>query len=202
MPKSWMQEHLTDFYVKQAKREGYPSRAAYKLLEIQQKDNLIVPGMRIVDLGAAPGGWSKVAMELLKGKGQIIALDCLPMSPPSGVRFIQGDFTEDQVLAELLSDLNNQPVDLVLSDMAPNISGQKSVDQPKSMYLAELAADLAQKVLRPGGSFLVKIFQGEGVDQFILDLRKHFAKVKIRKPQASRSRSPEIYILAQGFIIA
>lgn len=194
-----MQEHLSDYYVKQAKRDGYPSRAAYKLLELQEKDKLIIPGMRIVDLGAAPGGWSKVAMELLHGKGQVVALDILAMTPPTGVHFIQGDFTEASALAELMAYLNNQAVDLVLSDMAPNITGQKSVDQPKSMYLAELAADFAQQVLRPGGKFLIKLFQGEGVDVFIAGLRKQFTQVKVRKPKASRSRSPEIYVLAQGF---
>jgi 23S rRNA (uridine2552-2'-O)-methyltransferase len=194
-----MQEHLTDYYVKQAKREGYPSRAAYKLLELQQKDQLIAPGMRIVDLGAAPGGWSVVAMQLLSGKGQLVALDCLPMTPPTGAHFIQGDFTEDTVLAELMAYLNHQPVDLVLCDMSPNISGLKSVDQPKSLYLAELAIDFAQQVLRPGGKCLTKLFQGEGVDALIAGLRKQFAQVKVRKPKASRSRSPEIYVLAQGF---
>ncbi len=199
MPNPWMQEHITDYYVKQAKREGYPSRAAYKLLEIQEKDKIIRPGMRIVDLGAAPGGWSSVAIELLGGKGEVIALDCLPMTPPSGVHFIQGDFTENEVLAQLMEYLQNQSIDLVMSDMAPNISGLKSVDQPKSMYLAELAADFAIQTLRPGGLFLIKLFQGEGVDQFLADLRKKFTKVKIRKPKASRSRSPEIYVLAQDF---
>lgn len=199
MANSWMREHLSDYYVKQAKRDGYPSRAAYKLLEFQEKDKLITPGMRIVDLGAAPGGWSVVAVELLRGKGQVIALDCLQMTPPTGVHFIQGDFTEDRVLAELMAILDNQPVDLVLSDMAPNISGQKSVDQPKSMYLAELAVDFAGQALRSGGHFLIKLFQGEGVDAFIAGLRKNFRQVKIRKPKASRSRSPEIYVLARGF---
>lgn len=194
-----MQEHLSDYYVKQAKREGYPSRAAYKLLEIQEKDKLIAPGMRIIDLGAAPGGWSVVAMELLGGKGEVIALDCLPMTPPTGVHFIQGDFTENTALEALMAHLNNRSVDLVLSDMAPNITGLKSVDQPKSMYLAELAIDFSQQVLRPGGKFLIKLFQGEGVDAYIAGLRKLFAKVKVRKPKASRSRSPEIYVLAQGF---
>lgn len=194
-----MQEHLSDFYVKQAKREGYPSRAAYKLLELQEKDKIIVPGMKVVDLGAAPGGWSVVAIELLKGKGQVIALDCLPMTPLTGVHFIQGDFTENSVLNELMNYLNGELIDLVLCDMAPNITGQKSVDQPKSMYLAELAVDFAHQVLRSGGKFVVKLFQGEGVDHFILRLRKQFTVVKIRKPKASRSRSPEIYVLAQGF---
>jgi 23S rRNA (uridine2552-2'-O)-methyltransferase len=199
MSNPWMQEHLADYYVKQAKREGYPSRAAYKLLELQEKDKLIIPGMRIVDLGAAPGGWSLVAKELLAGRGQVIALDRLSMTPPAGVHFIQGDFTETAVLEELMAYLNNQRVDLVLSDMAPNITGQKSVDQPKSMYLAELAADFAQQVLRPGGKFLIKLFQGEDVDAFIAGLRKQYASIKVRKPKASRARSPEIYVLAQGF---
>jgi 23S rRNA (uridine2552-2'-O)-methyltransferase len=194
-----MQEHLSDFYVKQAKRHGYPSRSAYKLLELQEKDKLVAPGMRIVDLGAAPGGWSMVAMELLSGKGEVIALDCLPMTPPAGVHFIQGDFTESAVLAELTTYLNNRLVDLVLCDMAPNISGLKSVDQPKSMYLAELAADFARQTLRPGGKLLVKLFQGSGVDGYIAALRRQFLQVKVRKPKASRSRSPEIYVLAQGF---
>lgn len=199
MSNLWMQEHLSDYYVKQAKREGYPSRSAYKLLELQEKDKLITPGMRIVDLGAAPGGWSMVAMESLNGKGKVVALDCLPMTPPAGVHFILGDFTEPQPLAELLAYLNGQPIDLVLCDMAPNISGLKSVDQPKSLYLAELAADFAEQTLRPGGKFLVKLFQGSGVDDFINGLRKMFAQVKLRKPKASRPRSPEIYVLAQGF---
>lgn len=199
MSNLWMQEHLSDYYVKQAKRDGYPSRSAYKLLELQERDKLIIPGMRIVDLGAAPGGWSLVAMESLCGKGQLVALDCLPMTPPAGVHFIQGDFTEASVLAELMAHLDNCPVDLVLSDMAPNISGLKSVDQPKSMYLAELAAEFAQQVLRGGGKLLLKLFQGGGVDEFIAGLRKQYYQVKIRKPKASRSRSPEIYVLAQGF---
>lgn len=199
MPNPWMQEHLADFYVKQAKREGYPSRAAYKLLEFQQKDKLIIPGMRIVDLGAAPGGWSVVAMELLAGRGQVVALDRLPMTPPSGVHFIQGDFTEQAVLDQLMDYLNHERVDLILCDMAPNMSGQRSVDQPKSMYLAELAAEFARQTLTPGGKFLIKLFQGEGVDAFIAELRRQFASVKIRKPKASRSRSPEIYVLAVDF---
>jgi 23S rRNA (uridine2552-2'-O)-methyltransferase len=199
MPNSWMQEHITDYYVKQAKREGYPSRAAYKLLEIQAKDKIIQPGMIIVDLGAAPGGWSTVAIELLGGRGEVIALDCLPMNPPTGVHFIQGDFTENDVLARLMDYLNHQAVDLVMSDMAPNISGLKSVDQPKSMYLAELAVDFALQTLGSGGKFLIKLFQGEGVDQFIAGLRQNFAKIKIRKPKASRSRSSEIYVLAENF---
>lgn len=199
MANVWMQEHISDYYVKQAKREGYPSRAAYKLLELQEKDRLIAPGMCIVDLGAAPGGWTMVAHELAGDKGEIIALDCLSMTPPTGVHFIQGDFTEDQTLTALMAYLNDRRVDLVLSDMAPNITGQKSVDQPKSMYLAELAGDFAMKTLRPQGKLLLKLFQGTGTDAFIAGLRKRFKQVKVRKPKASRSRSPEIYVLAQGF---
>lgn len=199
MSNTWMQEHLTDFYVKKAQREGYPSRAAYKLLEIQEKDKLLSPGMNVVDLGAAPGGWTVVALDLVGSSGRIIALDLLPMIPPTGVHFIQGDFTEDAVFNELMSFLTGSRIDVVLCDMAPNISGLKSVDQPKSMYLAELAADFAQKVLADGGKLLIKLFQGEGVDTFIAQLRKMFRQIKIRKPKASRSRSAEIYVLGLGF---
>ncbi len=199
MSTTWMDEHLSDFYVKQAQRDGYPSRAAYKLLEIQAKDKLLTPGMSVVDLGAAPGGWSMVALNLVGSKGRVIAVDCLPMNPRTGVEFIQGDFTEDSILATLMNLLNNKGVDVVLCDMAPNITGQKSVDQPKSMYLAELAVDFAQRVLNQGGKLLVKLFQGEGVDQLVAQLRQCFKQVKIRKPKASRSRSAEIYVLGLGF---
>ncbi len=195
----WMREHLADCYVKQAKRDGYPSRAAYKLLELQTKDQLLTKGMRVVDLGAAPGGWSMVANELVGSSGQVLAVDCLAMSPPSGVHFIQGDFTESAILSELLNYLGNKPVDIVISDMAPNITGQKSIDQPRVMYLAELAWEFAQQVLRPRGTLLIKLFQGKGVDQFITQLKISFQKIKIRKPLASRSRSAEIYVLCQGF---
>ncbi len=199
MTNSWMNEHLSDLYVKKAKREGFRSRAAYKLLEIQEKDKILASGMCVVDLGAAPGGWSQVVRQLVGEKGQIIAVDTLAMTPPTGVHFIQGDFAEAGVLEQLLAYLDHKPVDVVLSDMAPNISGLKSVDQPKSLYLAELAMDCASLILKPGGHFLVKIFQGAGVDHFIKELRKKFQVIKIRKPLASRSRSPEIYVLGRGF---
>lgn len=198
--KRWLREHRTDYYVKKSQQEGYPSRAAYKLLEIQQKDQLIKPGMVVIDLGAAPGGWSKVARELVGERGKVIALDLLPMEPISGVTFLQGDFNDDNILQKLFSVLENQPVDLVISDMAPNISGQKSIDQPRTMHLVELAWDFARKVLKEGGSFLVKVFQGQGVDAFILELRKEFKTVKIRKPKSSRARSREVYILGRDFL--
>ncbi len=199
MSNSWIKEHLSDIYVKRAKREGYRSRAAYKLLELQEKDKLLNSGMHIVDLGAAPGGWSQVARQLVGERGKVIALDLLKMTPLTGVHFIQGDFTEANILEQLLTEINRKPVDLVLSDMAPNISGLKSVDQPKSLYLAELALECAQQILRPRGSFLVKVFQGEGVDNFVKIMRQKFQIVKIRKPMASRSRSPEVYVLGKGF---
>ncbi len=198
--RRWLDEHFNDAYVKQAKKEGYRSRAAYKLLEINAKDKLIKPGMRVVDLGASPGGWSMVARDLVGLKGQVIALDILPMDPMAGVEFILGDFTEQTVLDQLLALLNNRVVDLVISDMAPNISGQKSVDQPKAMYLNELALDCAQQILAPNGAFLAKLFQGSGVDEFVLSMRKHFKQVKWRKPDSSRARSREIYVLGTGFL--
>lgn len=201
MSKQWLKEHFSDLYVKRAKEEGYPSRAAYKLLEIQKKDKILRPGMMVVDLGAAPGGWSMVAKEIVGSSGKIIALDILPMDPIEGVTFIQGDFTDQTVLMELLKVIDDCPVDLVISDMSPNISGMKSVDQPRAAYLVELAWDCAQQVLKPNGTFLIKVFQGAGVDQFLLEFRKSFRQVRIRKPDASRARSPEIYVLGQGFKI-
>lgn len=195
----WLKEHFSDPYVKEAQKKGYRSRAVFKLLEIQERDRLLKPGMTILDLGAAPGGWSQIAREIIGAKGRIIALDILPMDPLPGVEFIQGDFTEQQVFEQLLAYLNNVPVDLVISDMAPNMSGMSVIDQPRVMYLGELALDLAKKVLKPGGSFLVKAFQGEGFDTYIKDLRYNFEKVLTRKPKASRSRSSEVYLLARGF---
>lgn len=197
--KRWLDEHHSDAYVKKAKEEGLRSRAAYKLLELQKKDRLIKPGMTVVDLGAAPGGWSVVAKELVGKKGQVIALDILPMDSIPDVTFIEGDFTDQSVLDALLNAIDNKPVDIVISDMAPNISGQKSVDQPKSLYLVELALDCAKQVLRPGGSFLAKVFQGEGSDALVAELKKAFRVVKIRKPKASRPRSREIYVVCLGF---
>ncbi|MFN2338392.1 MAG: 23S rRNA (uridine(2552)-2'-O)-methyltransferase RlmE [Gammaproteobacteria bacterium] len=197
--RRWLQEHFADEYVKKAQREGYRSRAVYKLEEIQLKDRLIRPGMTIVDLGAAPGGWSQFATRLLDGRGRIIATDILPMDSLPDVEFIQGDFREEAVFAALLEAIGEKPVDLVMSDIAPNISGVEAVDQPSSMYLAELAVDLASRVLAPGGDMLFKAFQGEGFDQLIKDLRTRFTKLVIRKPKASRPRSREVYVLARGY---
>jgi len=194
----WLREHFDDEYVKRAQREGYRSRAVYKLDEIQQKDRIIKPGMAIVDLGAAPGSWSQYASGLLGGKGIVVAMDILPMEALPGVRFVQGDFREDDVLDKLLQALEGQEVDLVMSDMAPNISGMDAVDQPRAMYLAELAVDFAERVVRPGGELLIKVFQGEGFDELVRGLRSHYQKVVIRKPRASRPRSREVYALARG----
>jgi 23S rRNA (uridine2552-2'-O)-methyltransferase len=198
--RQWLDEHFRDDFVQRAQKEHYRSRAAYKLLEIQDKDHLLKPGMTVVDLGAAPGGWSQVAVEKVGSRGKVIALDILPMDPIAGVTFIQGDFTEQGVLEKLLKEVGESEIRLVLSDMAPNISGVKSVDQPRAMYLAELAFDLAQNVLSKDGDFLVKVFQGEGFDHFLKQLRLHFTKVVSRKPRASRPRSREIYLLAKGFL--
>lgn len=195
----WLREHFDDRYVKLAQQQGYRSRACFKLLEIQQKDRILRSGMTVVDLGAAPGGWSQVVAEVLGTKGRIIASDILAMDALAGVEFVQGDFTEDAVFEQLLGTLNGDRVDLVISDMAPNMSGMKAVDQPRVMFLAELALDMAQKVLVPGGSFLAKVFQGEGFDQFHQALRQHFGKVLTRKPEASRPRSREVYLLARDY---
>ena len=195
----WLQEHFKDQYVKKSQQDGYRSRAAYKLLQIQEKDRLIKPGMNVVDLGSAPGGWSQVARQFVGSKGKVVALDILPMDQLAQVEFIQGDFQENSVLDELLRVINNEPVDLVISDMAPNITGVKAVDQPKSMYLLELAIDLADQVLKPQGSLLMKVFQGEGFQPLLAELRTRYQKVITRKPDASRARSSEIYLLAKGF---
>lgn len=195
----WLQEHFKDKYVLQSQQDGYRSRAAYKLLQIQEKDKLIKPGMNVVDLGSAPGGWSQVARQFIGTKGKVVALDILPMEQLAQVEFIQGDFQEESVLNELLDVLNNEPVDLVISDMAPNITGVKAVDQPKSIYLLELAIDLADQVLKPGGALLMKVFQGEGFQPLMAQLRTRYQKVITRKPEASRSRSSEVYLLAKGF---
>jgi len=197
--KRWLKEHFTDKYVKLARQKGYRSRSAYKLLVIQEKDKIIEPGMVVVDLGAAPGGWSEVAAKLVGEKGRIIAVDILPMQQIPGVEFIQGDFTDNKVLEIVLQHLEKKPVDLVISDMSPNISGMKEIDQPRAMYLVELAWDFAQQVLKPGGAFLVKIFQGAGFEVLLKELKQNFTEVKIRKPEASRSRSKEIFLLAKGF---
>ena len=194
----WLKEHFADTYVKKAQAEGLRSRAAYKLEELVQRDALLRPGMTVVDLGAAPGGWSQWVRQALGGNGRVIALDILDMPGLAGVEFIHGDFREDAVLQQLTDSLQGRPVDLVLSDMAPNKSGVDAVDQPRAMHLAELAMDFADAHLRPGGDFLIKLFQGVGFDDYVRQLRRRYAKVAIRKPAASRKRSPEVYALAQG----
>ena len=194
----WLRKHFDDEYVKRAQREGYRSRAVYKLDEIQQKDRILRPGSVVVDLGAAPGGWSQYAAQQLGDKGRIIALDILPMEPLPGVSFLQGDFREDEALAALLEVLDGATVSLVMSDMAPNISGMGAVDQPRSMYLVELAVDFAATVLGKGGDLLFKGFQGEGFDALLKDLRGQYRKILIRKPKASRPKSREVYVLAKG----
>ena len=190
-----MQEHLNDAFVKQAQKDGYRARAAYKLIEIDDKDQLIKPGMVVVDLGSVPGSWSQVAVQRLKGQGKVIALDILPMVGIAGVDFIQGDFREDDVLAELEDRLNGQPIDLVISDMAPNLSGIASVDQANAAYLTELAVDFSLKWLKPNGNFLVKVFIGSGFEEIVKLMRESFEKVVTRKPKASRDRSSEVYLL-------
>ncbi len=195
----WLKEHFDDPYVKEAQKLGYRSRASFKLLEIQQKDRLIRPGMTVVDLGAAPGGWSQVVANLVGHHGRVIASDILLMDSLAGVTFVHGDFTEEAVFAQIMDALGERKADLVISDMAPNMSGMAGVDQPRAMYLVELAADLAARVLLPGGAFLTKVFHGEGFDELLKQLKRSFSKVSTRKPQASRSRSREVYLLAQGF---
>ncbi|MEW6445159.1 MAG: 23S rRNA (uridine(2552)-2'-O)-methyltransferase RlmE [Pseudomonadota bacterium] len=194
----WLHEHFTDPYVQRAQREGWRSRAVYKLIEMQEKDRILRPGQVVVDLGAAPGGWSQYAAGLLGDEGRLFALDILPMDGFAGVDFIQGDFTEEAVFEQLLARLDGRTVDVVLSDMAPNMSGHDAVDQPRSMYLAELALDFAQRVLGPQGVYLVKLFQGAGFDEYIRALRGQFHSVAMRKPDASRARSREVYALARN----
>ena len=196
--KAWMHEHVTDPYVRRAKQEGYRSRAAYKLIEVLEKDKLVRPGMTVVDLGAAPGGWSQVLAPLAGTAGRVIALDVLEMEPIEGVTFIRGDFSETATLERLEKELAGRRIDLVISDMAPNISGVGLVDQARSIGLAELALEFARDRLKPGGSFLVKMFQGSGVDEFRKQLAKAFSTVAVRKPKASRDRSSELYLLAKG----
>ncbi len=194
----WLREHFDDYYVKQAQAEGWRSRAVFKLLELQDKYRLIRPGMCVVDLGAAPGGWSQLARKLVGPQGRVVALDILAMEPLPEVTFLLGDFTEDEPLQELQSELGERQVDLVLSDMAPNMSGMDAVDQPRSMYLAELALDFARNWLKPGGHFVTKVFQGEGFDEFLAQCRETFDRVMVRKPKASRPRSREVYLLGYG----
>ncbi len=197
--RRWLNEHFDDPYVQQAQREGYRGRAAYKLLELDERHGLLRKGQRVVDLGAAPGAWCQVVQRVQEGNGKLFALDILPMEPLEGVSIIQGDFTEDEPLRALETALDGGKVDLVLSDMAPNISGMRAVDQPRAMYLAELALAFAKDWLNPGGAFLVKVFQGEGFDPFLAECREVFDKVSIRKPAASRPRSREVYIMGKGF---
>ncbi|MGD9888109.1 MAG: 23S rRNA (uridine(2552)-2'-O)-methyltransferase RlmE [Halothiobacillaceae bacterium] len=194
----WLHEHFSDPYVQKAQREGWRSRAVYKLIEIQERDRLLRPGQVVVDLGAAPGGWTQYVSGLMGDKGRIFALDLLPMDSFADVDFIQGDFTEQAILDTLIKHLDGRAVDVVLSDMAPNMSGHEGVDQPRSMYLAELAVEFALRVLGPEGVFLIKLFQGAGFDDYVRELRKQFDSVTMRKPDASRGRSREVYALARN----
>ncbi|MBI4936867.1 MAG: 23S rRNA (uridine(2552)-2'-O)-methyltransferase RlmE [Nitrosomonadales bacterium] len=193
--KQWMHEHVSDPYVQRAQKEGYRSRAAYKLLEIDARDHLLKPGMAVVDLGAAPGGWSQVAAAKVGRGGKVIALDLLPLHPIPGVEFILGDFREDGVLAQLEERLGGRQVELVISDMSPNISGIGVADQARAMHLAELALDFSVRHLKPGGAFLIKLFQGAGFEDYVKQVRGRFVRVVIRKPKASRDRSSEVYLL-------
>jgi 23S rRNA (uridine2552-2'-O)-methyltransferase len=196
--KQWMREHVNDPFVQLAQKDGYRSRAAYKLLEIDAKDHLLKPGTVVVDLGATPGGWSQVSAAKVGRGGKVIALDLLPLNPLAGVEFIQGDFREDAVLGQLENLLQGEPVGLVISDMAPNMSGVASADQARAMHLAELAMDFALQHLKPDGCFLVKVFQGEGFEDFYKFMRSRFTRVVSRKPKASRDRSSELYLLGSG----
>jgi 23S rRNA (uridine2552-2'-O)-methyltransferase len=195
----WLAEHASDEFVKRAQREGWRSRAVFKLAEIQETERLLRPGIRCVDLGAAPGGWSQYAARIAGASGRIVATDILPMEAVAGVEFVLGDFREEHVLNEVMGAVGAAKVDLVLSDMAPNMAGIDAVDQPKSMYLAELAVEFADRALAPGGDLLVKLFQGAGFEEIIRDARRRFGRVVMKKPRASRSRSPEIYLLARQF---
>ncbi len=201
--QNWLKRHFDDHYVKEAQKAGYRSRAVFKLLEIQEKDKILRPGLVVVDLGAAPGGWSQIAAPIVVGRGDkgggVIAMDILDIEPLKDVTFIQGDFAEQDVHDQLVVTLNGRAVDLVMSDMAPNISGMKAVDQPRAMYLAELALDFVRSTLKPGGDFVTKLFQGEGFDAYLKDVRSVFDKVLVRKPKASRPKSREVYLLARGF---
>jgi 23S rRNA (uridine2552-2'-O)-methyltransferase len=197
--KGWLQEHFKDQYVQKSQQDGYRSRASYKLLEINKKDRLIKKNMTVIDLGSAPGGWSQVAAELVGDNGTVIASDILLMDGIAGVDFIQGDFTENDVFDEIMDAMGGFKADLVISDMAPNMSGMADVDQPRAMYLVELALDMAVNTLDIGGCFVAKVFQGEGFDTLLAETRKHFSSVVTRKPDASRARSREVYWVAKGF---
>lgn len=195
----WLQEHFNDHYVQQAQKKGFRSRAVFKIDEIQSRDKLLRPGMTVVDLGAAPGGWSQFVVDHLNGNCRVIACDILPMDPIAGVDFLEGDFRDEQVLATLLSRIDGKTVDIVLSDMAPNMSGNDNVDQPRAMYLVELALDMCHQVLKPGGAFVVKVFHGQGFEEFLKAVRAAFTTVKTRKPDSSRARSREVYLVATGY---
>ena len=195
----WLRRHVNDPFVKQAQIDGYRSRSAYKLIELNEKDRLIKPGMRVMDLGSAPGGWSQVAGKLVGKKGRVLATDILPMDPVVNTDFIQGDFTDEKIVGQLLEWLGGEKFDLIISDIAPNITGIDSADQAGSMYFLELALDTVNKTLKRGANFAAKMFQGSGSDQYVKDLRKSFEKVVIRKPAASRAQSREVYIVAKGF---
>ena len=197
--KAWLKEHFDDRFVKQSQQDGYRSRASYKLLELQEKDNLIHPGMTVVDLGSAPGGWSQVAARLVGSSGKVVASDILEMDSIAGVTFIKGDFTEESVYESILQAMKGELADLVISDMAPNMSGMNAVDQPAAMYLVELALDLGTQVLKPGGNFVAKVFQGEGFEAYLKSMRENFQKVITRKPDSSRARSREVYLFGKGF---
>jgi len=197
--KNWLKEHFDDAYVKKAQDSHYRSRACFKLMELDDKDRLIKPGNTVLDLGSAPGGWSQVAVERVGHKGRVIASDILPMDPIAGVEFLQGDFTDNDVYDRLCEIVGDSPIDLVISDMAPNMSGMSDIDQPRAMHLVELALDMAVNTLKPKGGFVAKVFQGEGFDQYLRSCKQSFAKVVTRKPDSSRARSREVYVVATGF---
>jgi 23S rRNA (uridine2552-2'-O)-methyltransferase len=196
---SWRDRQERDLYVQMARRDGWRSRAVYKLEQIDQKERFLRPDMVCVDVGSAPGSWSQYVTKKLKGRARIIAIDILPMDSLPDVEFIQGDFQDEAVFEQMLAAIGDEGVDLVMSDIAPNITGTRVVDQPRSMYLVELALDLARRVLKPGGSFVCKVFQGEGIDEFVIDTRKSFERVKVMKPKASRAGSREVYLVARKF---
>jgi 23S rRNA (uridine2552-2'-O)-methyltransferase len=196
---SWLSRHLSDPFVKQAQKDGYRSRSAYKLIELNESDRLLRPGMRVMDLGSTPGGWSQVAGKLIGGKGRVLATDILPMDSLPNVDFIQGDFTDEAIVQQLLDWLDGGKFDLIMSDIAPNLSGISIADQAKSIYFLELALDTVRKTLKPGATFVAKMFQGAGSDQYLKELRTHFSKISIRKPAASRKESREVYLVAKGF---
>ena len=200
--RAWLKEHHDDPFVQRAQREGYRSRAVYKLIEINEKDSLIQPGMSVLDLGSAPGGWSQVAGVLVGDRGRVLASDILPMDHLPNVTFIQGDFTEQETYDQLIQALSGRRLDVVISDMSPNMSGLAAVDQPRAMYLVELATDLALRALSPGGAMLTKVFQGEGFEEWFRQIRERFERVITRKPSASRPRSREVYVVATGLKVA